>query len=53
MGNCCAGEPQGGKEINMQKDYYGTNKGNYDHLFDGREVLGLTGREKIRLIVKI
>ena len=38
----------------MQKDYYGySNKTDFNYLFDGREVLGLSGRDKIHIIVKL
>ena len=38
----------------MQKDYYGYTKSNdFNYLFDNREVLGLSGRDKIHLVVKL
>ena len=53
MGNCCGGSSSEG-EINMVAGGYGipTNKG-YADLFDDREILGLRGSNKIRIIIKI
>lgn len=54
MGNCCGAESQTGKEVNMQNDYSGyRNQTNFGYLFDNREVLGLSGKDKIHLIVKL
>jgi len=53
MGNCCGGS-LGESEMNMMQGAMGipTNKG-YAELFDDRVVLGLKGREKLRIIIKI
>ena len=54
MGNCCGAESQVGKEVNMQRDYPGYDKNaDFNHLFDNREIMGLSGRDKIHLIVKL
>lgn len=38
----------------MQKDYYGYDKQtDLGYLFDNREIMGLSGRDKIHLIVKL
>lgn len=53
MGNCCGGESQTGKEVNIQNEYYKQKEADIAHIFDNREVLGLTGRDKIHIIVKL
>ena len=37
----------------MQKDSYGVRTRQMDYLFDNREILGLRGRDKLLLIVKL
>jgi hypothetical protein len=53
MGNCCAADGTKDKEINMQKSYAGVKHVNTDKLFDNREILGLTGIDKMHLLIKI
>jgi hypothetical protein len=53
MGNCCAADGVKDKEINMQKSYGGVRHMNVDKLFDNREILGLTGTDKMHLLIKI
>ena len=53
MGNCCTVDGTNNKEVNMQKSYQGAKGINTDKLFDNREVLGLTGIDKIHVIIKI
>jgi hypothetical protein len=50
MGNCCSGNANEG-EVTMQKGGNGRNLN--ELLFDDREILGLKGSQKLRLIVKI
>ena len=55
MGNCCAGEANQG-EINIHAGGHGINTQpikNLGDLFDDREILGLRGRDKIALIIRI
>lgn len=49
MGNCCSGAANEG-EITMGVP---TNKNYHGDLFDDREVLGLRGRDKMQLVVKL
>lgn len=54
MGNCCSGENQRDKEVNMARDYHGTNiPANLEHLFNDKDVLGLKGADKIYIIVRL
>ncbi len=50
MGNCCSGGSEEG-QINMMKS--NNQKQLTEFILDDREVLGLRGRDKIRLVVKI
>ena len=56
MGNCCSGSANEG-EVNIQNVATGgfgnIPTKNINDLFDDREVLGLRGRSKIAIIVKI
>jgi hypothetical protein len=54
MGNCCSGASNEA-EMNMMAGSFGlpTNKNFAGDLFDEREVMGLKGREKMRLVVKL
>jgi hypothetical protein len=57
MGSCCSGEANHG-EVNISSQYHqGVHsmpiKNIGDELFDDREVLGLRGRDKIAIIIKI
>lgn len=57
MGSCCSGEANHG-EVNISGQYHqGVHsmpiKNVGDELFDDREVLGLRGRDKIAIIIKI
>lgn len=50
MGNCCSGNANEG-EVTMMK---GTTQHKLnDILFDDREVLGLRGTDKMKIVVKI
>lgn len=51
MGNCCGGNANEG-EVSIAKGGYKTQKG-FNQLLDDREIGGLKGTDKIRLIVKI
>ena len=54
MGNCCGAEGQKEHDMNMARDYHGTKiPTNLEHLFDNREILGLRGRDKLYIIVRI
>jgi len=50
MGNCCSGNANEG-EVTMMKG--STQKQLHDRLFDETPVLGLRGKEKLSLIIKI
>ena len=50
MGNCCSGNANEG-EVKMTKGP--TFDRLHEQLFDNREILGLRGKEKMRIIVKI
>lgn len=54
MGNCCGAENHREKEISMARDYHGTRiPPSFDHLFDNREIMGLRGKDKIYLIIRL
>lgn len=50
MGNCCSGNANEG-EIKMK--FGPTYDKLHESLFDNREVLGMRGKEKIKIIIKI
>jgi hypothetical protein len=52
MGNCCAGNANEG-EVSINKGGFKTKAGYKDDYFDNREIAGLRGTEKLRLIIKI
>lgn len=57
MGNCCSGANNEGEISMMQGGAPGAlthpmNK-NLAHIFDEREILGLKGESKLRLIIKL
>ena len=55
MGNCCSGSANEG-EVNIMQGASGIGKNptkNINEIFDDREVLGLRGRDKIAIIIKI
>ena len=56
MGNCCSGEANQG-EVNIHGGSVGGTYAqpikNLGDLFDDREILGLRGRDKIAIIIRI
>jgi hypothetical protein len=52
MGGCCTAEKNTNEIDIVNGGGHGT-KVNINHVFDDREVLGLTGADKIRIIVKL
>ena len=52
MGNCCGGSSNEG-EVSILRGGVASSQQLHSKLFDDREILGLRGAEKIRLIVRI
>jgi len=52
MGNCCSGS-NNDLDVNMMRGISQPPQKILEHILDDREVLGLRGEQKIRLIVKL
>jgi hypothetical protein len=55
MGNYCCTQDnlQTNKDVNMERSYSGYRIVDLTHLLDEKEVLGLKGAQKLRLVIKI